>query len=164
MKLGARRLLPLWVSVAVGVVACGTSPSVGDSLPSRSAGPGFEVTVGRVGAVDNVLVDGHGWALYLYVPDHHGARSTCYAVCAVLWPPFLLPAGVTKPVAGPGARASLLGTTERVGGATQVTYMGWPLYLFANDTRRGKAQGQDDDMGLWYVVGVGGDPIRSSAA
>ncbi|MEA2161056.1 MAG: hypothetical protein QOD66_3436, partial [Solirubrobacteraceae bacterium] len=54
-----------------------------------------------------ILVDGHGRALYLFVADKTAA-STCYGACASVWPPLTV-SGVVK--AGPRTTASLLGTT-----------------------------------------------------
>ena len=72
------------------------------------------------------------------------------------WPPLLLPAGVRHAAAGPGVKAALLGTVSRAGGARQVTYNGWPLYLWQGDQEPGQATGQADDMGLWYVLSASG--------
>jgi predicted lipoprotein with Yx(FWY)xxD motif len=59
-------------------------------------------------------------------------------------------------VAATGIRASLLGTVRRDNGVLQVTYNGWPLYLWQGDGAPGQATGQADDMGLWYVLSVTG--------
>lgn len=102
-----------------------------------------------------VLADGHGFTLYADLGDRHGT-SSCYEECAEQWPPLLLPRGVSLALAGPGVEATLLGTTRRSNGAVQVTYDGWPLYLYALDQRPGQATGQSEDMGLWYVVSPDG--------
>ena len=60
-----------------------------------------------------------------------------------------------------GAHASLLGTVRRPGGARQVTYNGWPLYLWEGDHGPGQATGQAENMGLWYVLSVTGSVDRS---
>jgi predicted lipoprotein with Yx(FWY)xxD motif len=148
------------LGLVAATAACGTTTPPPHAAPAV-VGPPYEVAVGYIGGKDSVLVDGSGWTLYLYVPDHGRSRSTCYAVCDVLWPPLLLPSRLSTPLAGPGVRKSLLGTTTRLDGTRQVTYRGWPLYLFANDTRRGQAAGQDDDMGLWFVIDAHGNAIRS---
>jgi predicted lipoprotein with Yx(FWY)xxD motif len=77
-------------------------------------------------------------------------------LCAQQWPPLILPGGATHPLARGGAAASLLGTVRRAGGARQLTYNGWPLYLWEGDREPGQATGQADDMGLWYVLSPDG--------
>ena len=62
-------------------------------------------------------------AIYQFDRDSKG-KSRCYGSCAKLWPPVLTRG---KPKAIKGARANLLGTFKRRGGARQVTYNGWPL-------------------------------------
>ena len=58
---------------------------------------------------------------------------------------------------------TLLGTTARADGGIQVTYAGWPLYLWPDDVSPGQATGQglNNVGGLWYVVSPDGTPIRS---
>ncbi len=109
---------------------------------------------GPVKGLGTVLVDGKGMTLYLFVPDTQMATSTCYSACAQAWPPLLLPAGVTSPFAGPGVQSSLLGTTHRSDGTTQITYNKWPLYLWVGDSQPGQATGQgiNNYGGLWYVL------------
>lgn len=101
--------------------------------------------------------------LYLFVPDKRSGRSTCYKLCAEGWPPLRLPAGVTRPVAGRGVKASLLGTTRRTDGTTQVMYNRWPLYLWVGDSVPGQAIGQGINNlgGLWYVLSPDGNAITA---
>jgi len=136
----------LVVALSCLLAACGSSAS-GHS--------DYDVRVGTVTGLGRVLVDGAGYTLYMYVPDHKG-RSTCYRVCAQQWPPLLLPHGVRHPLAGPGVNAALLGTVTRSGGSVQVTYNHWPLYLYDADVQPGQATGQADNMGLWYVLSPAG--------
>lgn len=136
------------VTFALAMTSCGTaSPAVGP--------PKYEVRATTIGGLGEIVADGAGFTLYMYMPDHRGP-STCSGVCAVSWPPLLLPKGVTLPKAGPGISAALLGTTRRADGALQVTYNKWPLYLWQGDVAGGQATGQADDMGLWYVLSVTG--------
>ena len=114
----------------------------------------------RAPRAGRVLADGQGFTLYAYMPDRQG-QSRCSGVCAQNWPPLTLPAGVARPAARDGARASLLGTVRRPGGARQVTYNGWPLYLWVGDQEPGQATGQAENMGLWYVLSVTGSVDRA---
>lgn len=124
----------------------------------------YQVRTGTVKGLGSVLVDGKGMTLYLFVPDKQLATSTCYGACAQAWPPLLLPGGVTSPLAGPGAQSSLLGTTHRSDGTTQVTYNKWPLYLWVGDSQPGQATGQGINNlgGLWYVLSPDGQEITTT--
>lgn len=124
----------------------------------------YVVGTGTVKGLGSVLVDGHGMTLYLFVPDNQQGKSTCYGTCAQAWPPLLLPAGVNAPVAGAGVQSSLLGTTKRTDGTTQITYNKWPLYLWVNDSQPGQATGQGINNlgGLWYVLSPSGHEITTT--
>lgn len=50
----------------------------------------------------------------------------------------------------------MLGMARGPSGGLQVTYTGWPLYLYTGDYAPGQANGQADHMGLWYGLSVGG--------
>ena len=138
--------------VCVSAAACGAG-SNGHPVPA------YEVRARAVAGLGRVLTDGQGFTLYVYVPDHQG-RSRCSGVCAADWPPLLLPPGVHRPLAGQGVDAAMLGTTGRPGGGRQVTYHGWPLYLWRRDAAPGQATGQAEDMGLWYALSVSGSVDR----
>ena len=151
MSTRRHRLLAVLLGLtAAGVASCGTAAS-----PVSSGQPVYELRTSTVPGAGRVLADGHGFTLYVYVPDHRG-RSQCSGVCARDWPPLLLPAGVRHATAGPGVKAALLGTVSRAGGGRQVTYHGWPLYLWQGDQEPGQATGQADDMGLWYLLSASG--------
>ena len=139
--------------------ACGSS---GSGSAVKAVGPAYEVTTAQVGSLGRILVDGSGYTLYLYVPDDHSGHSACAGTCIVGWPPLLLPRGVSAPIAGPGVSSSLLGETRRSNGSEQVTYGGWPLYRWANDTSTGEATGQGlfNSGGLWYVLDAEGNPVH----
>ena len=116
----------------------------------------------RVGVASSplgrILVDSKGITLYDFPPDK-GTTSVCYGACAALWPPLLTHG---KPVAGHGARASLLGTTKRKDGKLQVTYRGHPLYYFVTDRKPGQTTGQGIDQfgGPWWVISPAGKEIH----
>lgn len=146
-----------------GGSASGTSTSTTGTGSSSTQNPVYEVSTGNVNGLGTVLVDGQGMTLYLFVPDKQSGSSTCYGRCAQGWPPLLLPAGVTAPVAGPGVNSSLLGTTHRTDGTVEVTYDKWPLYLWVGDSQPGQATGQglNNLGGLWYVLSPSGQAIKT---
>jgi predicted lipoprotein with Yx(FWY)xxD motif len=151
------------VGLTFGVAACGARAANSPSPTSSNSDPSYEVTTGAVNGLGTVLVDGQGFTLYLFVPDDHSSRSLCIGICAIEWPPLLLPKGTSAPRAGGRANPALLGMTTRAGGSVQVTYNGWPLYLWPDDLSPGQATGQglNNVGGLWYVVSPRGNPIRS---
>jgi predicted lipoprotein with Yx(FWY)xxD motif len=140
-----------------------TAASSGGVEAATGTSPYYEVKTGTVRGLGTVLVNGQGLTLYMFVPDHQRWKSTCYKKCAEGWPPLRLPTGVTTPVAGGGAEASLLGTTTRKDGGVQVTYNRWPLYLWEVDTAPGEATGQALNSlgGLWYVLSPKGKVIKA---
>ena len=105
-----------------------------------------------------ILVDSRGITLYDFVKDK-GKTSVCYGACAALWPPLNTHG---KPVAGPGVRASLLGTTKRKDGKLEVTYGGHPLYYFVTDRKPGQTTGQGVNQfgGPWWVLSASGKEIH----
>ncbi len=105
----------------------------------------------------DILVDGEGRTLYMFVPDDQG-DPTCTDDCAATWPPFEGPA-----TAGEGADGALLATATHPSGTTQATYDGWPLYYFANDQAPGDTNGQGLND-VWFVLGPDGEPIRDANA
>jgi len=127
-------------SPAVSPQAAGTTISVGNS---------------RLG---QILVDSSGRTVYVFVADS-GTTSSCNSSsCVQNWPPVLTKGA---PQAGSGVDASLLGTTKRGDGTTEVTYAGHPLYYFIADHKPGDITGQDIDAfgGPWYVISPSGKQI-----
>ncbi len=157
-----RRIGTLLVILALGAAACTSADasSEGDettttTTPATTTTEATTTTtvipeVGSVVAVadsslGSILVDGNGNTLYLFTPDDQG-DSVCYDQCEAAWPPL-----VGEFAAGSGIDATLLGTATRTDGTDQVTYNGWPLYYFANDTAPGDVNGQGVND-VWYVL------------
>lgn len=158
------------VACGLGLTACGVGASTGSATASRAGRPDVgrrtgEVRVQVVRGLGDVLVDGEGYTLYAYVPDQRRS-SKCHGACATEWPPLLLPRGARHPAAGSGSKGALLGSDRRSSGVRQVTYGGWPLYLYRRDGAPGDAFGQGDTMGLWYAVNPDGalnrQPIKDT--
>src|ERR1700682_4886284 len=122
------------VAASCGSAAYGSSAaaSPGGRYPGAVSTPGSSgpsATVGvRSTTVGQILVDGSGRPLYLFEADK-GTTSSCYDSCAGVWPP-LTAAGA--PTAGAGVNQSLLSTTTRKDGTTEVVYNGHPLYHFVS--------------------------------
>ena len=140
----------------LGVVA-GAATASPQATNSRST----TVKVARTN-LGRILVNSSGRTLYLFKKDT-GRKSTCYGQCAEFWPP--LKAG-GKPKAGSGARASKIGTTKRRDGTRQVTYNGHPLYLFAQDTKRGDTNGEGIKAfgARWYAVSPAGTQVTGHSS
>jgi predicted lipoprotein with Yx(FWY)xxD motif len=152
------RRAPGSAGILLACVACVCLAACGPGHPAE-AGPAWEVRSGVVRGLGQIVTDGGGFTLYIYVPDHQGP-SVCTGECAAQWPPLVLPRGVRRPVAGPGVNPALLGTIPRPGGVLQVTYNRWPLYLWQGDFAPGQATGQAEAMGLWYTLSVSGSVDR----
>lgn len=147
-------------ALCLSMAACSSGGSTTSSTKAGAPAASYEVKTASVGGVGTILVDGTGLTLYLFEADHQ-SNPTCTGSCSAAWPPYLLPAGVTTPTAGPGVKASLLGTVRRSDGTLQVTYDRWPLYRWVGDTRTGvdTGQGLDQFGGFWYVVSPSGTAI-----
>jgi predicted lipoprotein with Yx(FWY)xxD motif len=166
--LGPAALIPL---AALAVVGCGGSsgtsanaaPAHPKTTPPPKTASGARATVKTSNSGSGtILVDSTGRTLYLFGKDS-GTTSACTGACATAWPPLLTKG---KPSVGSGATASLVGTTMRSGGTTQVTYKGHPLYLFVKDTTPGETNGQGLTAfgGRWLTLTPAGNGVSAGAA
>lgn len=150
---------------AIGLVAaaCGSSSkhSVSSAASASAANSGNPIVV----AMDSsrygvILTTPSGFALYTYTADDPGGPG-CTGACLKFWPPLLLPAGTSQPVAGPGVTG--LGTFAR-DGRLQVTFKGLPLYTYVSDKSPGQITGENvvDAGGKWLLAIV--TPATASPA
>jgi len=150
--------LPL---AAVALAGCGGSNSAsGSPSPPKTSG-GQPATVGIVNTgLGKILVNSKGRTLYLFQKDS-GPKSTCLGACAANWPPLLATGKLTI---GNGANASLVGTSMRTDGKTQVTYNGHPVYLFSGDNKAGDTNGEGINAfgANWYALSSAGTRVSSS--
>jgi len=128
-------------------------PAASDAAPAKAP-----VVSTETSSLGRILVGPQGRTLYLFEKDKNG-KSACTGMCATFWPP-LIASG--KPVAGAGAKSSLLGTTKRADGRRQVTYNRHPLYTFAKDTKKGQTNGEEVDAfgAEWYVTSPAGAKVE----
>jgi predicted lipoprotein with Yx(FWY)xxD motif len=150
-------------AVALTAVAYGGSTGVSYAeTPSPTPTPMPPITALAMHATNHgpILVDDKGNTLYLFAADKSTA-STCTGACAEAWPPVTTTGG--KPTVGSGLTDSLVGTTKRSDGSTEVTYAGHPLYYFAGDKKAGQANGQNlNNFGAkWYVVAPNGTSVTA---
>ena len=150
MKHSIKLLTALGATMAVAAIAAALALAGGTTGGTR-----VHIAKTRLG---RILVDSRGITLYDFVKDK-GKTSVCYGACAALWPPLITHG---KPVAGPGVRASLLGTTKRKDGKLEVTYGGHPLYYFVTDRKPGQTTGQGVNQfgGPWWVLSAAGKEIH----
>jgi predicted lipoprotein with Yx(FWY)xxD motif len=69
-----------------------------------------------------------------------------------------------KPIAGPGVSGKLLGTVKRKGVGTQITYAGYPLYLFEPMPGQVSGEGWFEPglppwFGVWWLMSASGYPM-----
>jgi predicted lipoprotein with Yx(FWY)xxD motif len=163
------KLLPFMVAGVATLAGCGSSESsakdgpvgsaAGGAAPTASTtttrGPKLKITGSDYG---QILSNGRGRALYLFTADR-GRASTCSGDCATAWPPYIVK---RKPVAGPGARRRLVGTTRREDGRLQATYAGHPLYFYESDNEPGEVlcQAVNEFGGFWYVLRANGKAVQ----
>jgi predicted lipoprotein with Yx(FWY)xxD motif len=154
-------------AAALALAGCGDDDEATTESATTEAAPTETVTTEAVQAKGTEVVLGDSqFGRILFGPDDQaiylfdkegGPRAECYGACADAWPPVLTEG---EPQAGAGMKASLLGTTERDDGTTQVTYNGHPLYYYAHEGP-GEVTCHDVEEfgGLWLVVDPAGDPV-----
>lgn len=121
------------------------------------AKPASNPTVGTASSatIGNYLVNGTGFTLYYFLGDApNSGTSTCTGACATSWPVFytanlVLPSGLSM---------SSFATITRPDGTKQLTYDGWPLYLYGGDSKSGQTTGQGVSSygALWYAMPASG--------
>jgi predicted lipoprotein with Yx(FWY)xxD motif len=153
--------LPLPVVLLAAALALAGTYAVAHQ-GSAAAASKRAVVKTRPTTLGTVLVDGQGRTLYRFLKDK-GRRSRCSGACAQNWPPQTTSG---RPHAAGRAKASLLSTARRAGGARQVDYAGHPLYRFSLDSGPGKTAGQGIEAfgGRWYVVAPSGRAITKTSS
>jgi predicted lipoprotein with Yx(FWY)xxD motif len=149
---GRVRFLIIAATFPLVVAACSNGDDTGGGAEDESAEATVAVEDSDLG---QIVVDSEGQTLYVFLVDE-GTESTCYDDCEANWPPLTVEGDLT----GDGVDASLLGTTERQDGTTQVTLDGHPLYYFGGDETADDINGQGVGD-VWYVVSPEGEAITA---
>ncbi len=96
----------------------------------------------------SILTNETFFTLYRYLSDPQDEKiSACNGNCAKIWPPFY----VEDLTVNPELKSRDFDTITREDGSKQLTYKGWPLYLYSGDTKPLETNGQAVN-GLWFVV------------
>jgi predicted lipoprotein with Yx(FWY)xxD motif len=176
---GRRRARLSGIAAALALMAgVAVVPLLTTSASASTDGVTISTASGPFGTM---IVAGSGkfadYALYFITsdqPPNYGCKTTKLKtplgpyVCTGLpsnqnvdWPAL-----TTKgaPVAGPGVSQKLLGTVQRPGIGSQVTYAGHPLYLFDQKPLQVTGEGWDEPgippaHGLWYLISAQGLPL-----
>jgi predicted lipoprotein with Yx(FWY)xxD motif len=130
------------MTLALGAVA--SSPSASAKSVTAKAITIKKVAVPKLGTV---LATNSGLTLYRFTADPAG-MATCTGACAKVWPPLLLPKGVTHIKAPHGVKG--LSLVRVTGGRFQVFFHHQALYTFASD-KKGEATGQGVEKD-WFAV------------
>jgi predicted lipoprotein with Yx(FWY)xxD motif len=156
-------VLPAVAAAAAALAACGSSgtsssASGGSTAATTAAVSAAGLKTAKVGGV-TVLTSARGFTLYSFGPDTK-TTSKCNGTCAKNWPPV-------KPASGSTVK-SPFATIKRSDGATQLTFLGHPLYTFVGDTAAGQAKGNglNVDGGVWHEApaSAGAAPAGGSSS
>ena len=155
MKARLSLAFSLGLLALVAITGCGGSggssatASASSGMPASSSGGGATVDVANNPQLGKILVDSKGLTLYTFQKDT-GSKSMCAGNCASIWPPLTASGHPT----GSGVDSSMLGTTKRSDGSTQVTYAGHPLYTYTADSGPGSTVGNgfNEFGGIWNAV------------
>jgi predicted lipoprotein with Yx(FWY)xxD motif len=143
---------PAATSTSSSSSATTTSTSAKASSSSASAGAATVALATNATIGQQIVVDGQGKTVYLFVPDGTSTTSQVPAALKSTWP-AVTPSGAAS--AGAGLDAAKLTTAAQPDGTLQVVYNGHLLYTFAGDAAAGDAKGQGLG-GNWYVLSASG--------
>jgi predicted lipoprotein with Yx(FWY)xxD motif len=138
-------------SVAPSTAASEPPSEAPSEAPPSTAAGGIELKVVDGDAdLGKYLTGEDGLTLYTFTADtKDSGKSTCNGDCAVNWPPLM--ADSAADVTPDDGVTGTIAVITRDDGTSQVSYNGWPLYYFKNDTAAGQTNGQ----GLqdkWFVA------------
>ncbi len=136
--------------LAAALLACALAVS------ASGASGGVTVTSAHNRVLGQTIMSAGGRTLYHASSEKRGTVS-CTGTCTSKWRPLLISA-LSKPRAGSGVSASMLGTIKRPDGRLQVTYHGLALYLFSGDTRAGEVNGEGVG-GIWHALAPSGAAV-----
>jgi predicted lipoprotein with Yx(FWY)xxD motif len=137
-----------------------SSGNTAQAQPSTNPGVTFPpvgttVLIVQHSSLGWVMAEASGLVVYTYAKDTKGGTPTCTGSCASVWAPVT---GVPK--AGPADNfPGTFGLVTAADGVKQITYNGYPLYLYKGAAPLStKGNGID---GVWHVVPLSAGDITS---
>jgi predicted lipoprotein with Yx(FWY)xxD motif len=136
---------PLATALAIAVSAVAAAAASGPTVKLANTDKG------------KILVTKSGATVYVFLKDSKN-KDTCapLAGCTSVWP---LVTSNGKPIAGPGVSKSKLGTIK-VGGKTQVTYAGHPLYTYSAEPKGTSYVGISMFGAKWDAITASGKLVK----
>jgi predicted lipoprotein with Yx(FWY)xxD motif len=158
-----RRAVVATTIASMCLAGAGLAAGAATKTPSRTFD---KATVnGYVG----ILTDGRHYSLYLLTSEK-GGHLHCLKACLTTWPPLLVttPSLFVSTAKGVKGKFALV---KRSATAKQITYNGYPIYLFSGDHRayRVNGQGISANGGTWVLINAGAKtsgvtPVKSSTS
>jgi predicted lipoprotein with Yx(FWY)xxD motif len=136
---------------ATGIPATGSPATVSPATASPSTTASAPATLSAANNAkigQQIVVDGSGKTVYMYLPDGSATASTVSAALKAKWPPVTVSG---TPKAGTGVDSAKVVAQPQSDGTQQVSYAGHLLYTFTGDAAAGDANGQGLGS-IWYAV------------
>jgi predicted lipoprotein with Yx(FWY)xxD motif len=147
-------------SSAPGTAAAGPATSEAAAAGTEPAGTDAATTpfvqVAQSEEFGEILVDSQCRALYAFTQDVDG-EPTCVDDCAEAWPPLIVEDRTATFFPDYPDPELFTGVDHPEG--EQVSFGGWPLYNFAQDTAPGDFNGQGVG-GAWWLVAPDGTLVQ----
>lgn len=122
------------------------------------------IVIKQLPHVGAVVLNGAGYALYVFVPGEHGPTN-CTGACAKTWPPIRLNIEMAID-SSPALNESLVSTEpdpeHHVVGDRVVKFAGHVLHSYTGDTAPGQMMGEgaESSGGHWYLVSPSGALVK----
>ncbi len=146
----------VFLAVIVAAAACAAAPVSAPAAPPQAppaspqattpVSPGYTVNISNKAGVGDYLVDSKGMTLYYFTKDTN-SKSNATAAIVQVWPVFY---AASMSVPAP-LKAGDFQIITRDDGTMQTTYLGWPLYYYAQDQAAGDTKGQGFNS-VWFAV------------
>jgi len=136
-----KKLFLLLILPVFALQGCNNNDDNHDKDPTE-----YSVKITNNATFGKILTDAKGISLYFFSKDTK-ETSECLSGCLDIWPIFY----VENITVDSGLNPSDFTTITRTDGQKQTTYMGWPLYYFANDKVTGDTNG-DKVNDIWYIA------------